>query len=134
MLLLTPRQATLLHGWVWTKPTLIWADVLSLNLTLDKLLAVGLSVRDLVMLQPDPEQWVKHAGAGMKHMRMMIVWPANPFDHFGADLADLLATRPTVSELVKMDVTYDQLVRNGMTARTEAMFKFCAEEWEVLGR
>ena len=131
---LTPRQATLLHGWVWTKPTLIWADVLALRLTLDHLLEAGLPVSDLVMLQPDPAQWVKHAGASLKHLRWMIVWPANPFTHFGADLADLLAMRPTADELVKMDVTYDQLVRNGMSARTEGMFKFCPEEWEVLGR
>ena len=131
---LTARQSTMLHGWLWTKPTLTWKDVLLHKLTFDKLLAAGVSVREMVTMQADPAEWVKHTGVGMRHLRLMIDWPANPFEHFGADLADLLSMRLTVDELVRMDVTYDQLVRNGMSARTEAMFKFCPEEWAVLGK
>ena len=131
---LTARQATQLHGWLWTKPTLTWKDVVARKLTFDRLVAVGIPIRELVVLQPDPAQWVEHADVGLKHLRKMLEWPANPFDHFGADLADLLGMRLSVVELVRMDVTYDQLVRNGMNARTEAMFKFSPEEWEVMGK
>ena len=131
---LTARQATLLHGWIFTKPTLTWNDVLSRKLTFEKLLNTGISIREMVTMQADPQEWVDHAYAGLRHLRLMMKWPANPFTHFGADLADLLSMRLSVDELVQMEVTYDQLKMNGLNPRTEAMFKFRQEEWEVLGR
>jgi hypothetical protein len=33
-----------------------------------------------------------------------------------------------------MEVTHAQLVRHGMTERTERMFKFDGEEWALLGK
>jgi hypothetical protein len=131
---LTARQATLVHGWIRTKPTLNWPDVVSLKHTMDSLLAIGLTANELLTIQPDPAHWTRQGGATLKHLRLMMLWPANPFEHFHADLADLLGLHLKVDELVRMNVTYDQLVRNGMTARTESMFKFCKEEWAVMGK
>jgi hypothetical protein len=54
----------------------------------------------------------------------MMHWPANPLTHLGADLADMLTSRFTPSELMRMEVTYAQLVRSGMSEKTEMMFKF----------
>ena len=131
---LTARQATLLHGWLWTKPTLTWKDIVSRKLTFQQLVNVGISIREMVTMQADPAEWVRHAQAGQRHLRLMIEWPANPFQHFGMDLADLLAMRLSVDELVRMDVTYEQLKKNGLNPRMELMFKFSPEEWDVLGR
>jgi hypothetical protein len=64
----------------------------------------------------------------------MMHWPANPLTHLGADLADMLTSRFTPSELMRMEVTYAQLVRSGMSEKTEMMFKFEAEEWAMLGK
>jgi hypothetical protein len=88
----------------------------------------------LVLLQPDPLQWVAHAKAGLAHARLMVHWPANPFIHLGADLGDVLAQKFKADELVGMDVSYGQLVNYGMTAQTEQMFRFGAEEWALLGK
>jgi hypothetical protein len=33
-----------------------------------------------------------------------------------------------------MDITYTQLLANGMNERTARMFRFDAEEWSMLGR
>ena len=132
---LTPRQSTLLHGWLNPIPTLTWDDVKRRKLTVDFLLEKAkLRPSDLVVLQPDPRQWVQHAGAGIKHTRLMIPWPANPFTHLGADLADVLSMKLTAVELVRMDVTYTQLVANGLNERTERMFRFDEEEWKMLGK
>ena len=131
---LTARQATLLYGRLRTKPTLTWNDIVARKLTFDGLLAVGIPVRELILIQPDPVQWVQHAGVDLRHLRKMMEWPANPFDHLGADLADVLALKLSVVEMVRMEVTYGQLVRHGMDARTELMFKFAPEEWELLGK
>lgn len=97
-------------------------------------MAYGLRAAELFGIQPDPVQWIRHAGAGLKHARFMQPWGANPFVHFGADLADVLSMELTVVELVRMNVTYAQLLEHGMTQRTEAMFKLDEAEWEMLGK
>ena len=135
MIKLTPRQSTLLHGWLNPVPALRWEDVKKRKLTMDFLLEKAkLRASDLVVLQPDPRQWVQHAGASLKHTRTMIIWPANPFTHLGADLADVLSMKLTSVELVRMDVTYSQLIANGLNERTERMFRFDEEEWAMLGK
>jgi len=113
---------------------LIWADVLRLGLSFDQLIGEGLRVSDLVCMQPDPMQWIKCAGAGLAHARMMTIWPVNPFTHLGADLGDVLAQRFSADELKRMSVSHGQLVRNGMTEKIEPMFRFDAREWALLGK
>ena len=131
---LTSRQAIQIFGWLNVRTTLTWNDVLRLRLSLDQLMAYGLRAAELFGIQPDPVQWIRHAGAGLKHARFMQPWGANPFVHFGADLADVLSMELTVVELVRMNVTYAQLLEHGMTQRTEAMFKLDEAEWEMLGK
>lgn len=64
----------------------------------------------------------------------MMPWGANPFRHFGADLADVLSMGLSALELIRMDVDYHELVQNGMNERTERMFKFDEVEWSMLGK
>ena len=132
---LTARQATLLNGWLNPVPTITWADALRQHLTLDAFLSAKVRASDLVTLQPDPLQWVRHAGAGMKHARVMMAWEANPFVHLGADLADVILMKLEVGEMMRMGITYEQLLVHGMTERTEVMFRLGGEEeWEMLGK
>lgn len=134
MVLLSARQATQIFGWARPKRILTWNDVVRRKLTLDQLIGHGLGAMDLVLLQPDPSQWVQHAGATLRHARFMLPWEANPFVHFGADLADVLSMRLTVVEMVRMAITYRQLKEHGMNDEIERMFKLEDEEWEMLGR
>jgi hypothetical protein len=134
MVKISATQSMHIFGWRNLRPILVWDDVLRHKLTLDSLIGLGLRPSELVLLQPDPAQWVAHAGAKLVHARLMMLWPANPFTHLGADLADTLTHKFTASELVRMDVTYAQMLRVGMTERTERMFRFDAEEWAMLGK
>lgn len=131
---LTPRQSTRIFGWFDPRPVLTWPDVLRLRLTMDQLISYGLQGPDLVIVQPDPAQWVQHTKASLKHARFMMPWGANPFRHFGADLADVLSMGLSALELLRMDVDYHELVQNGMNERTERMFKFDEVEWSMLGK
>jgi hypothetical protein len=134
MVKLTPLQSIRIFGWRNPRPILVWDDVLKNKFSLDLLIGHGLRSHELVLVQPDPAQWVAHAGARLVHARFMMQWPANPFSHLRADLADTLACQFTVAELLRMDVTYKQLIAAGMTAQTEGMFRFSDEEWAVLGK
>ena len=132
---LTARQATLLHGWIRARQYLTWDDVLQKRLTLDSLISAGCRARDVVTMQPNARLWAVHAGASITHARyMMQAWPAHPLRDLGADLGDVLAQKFTAAELVQMGVTHGDLVRAGMTARFEGMFKFAEWEWETLGK
>lgn len=134
MVRLTPLQSVRIHGWWDPRPVLLWEDVTRLGLTLNRLLELGLRPSDLVCLQPEPMEWVRHAGAGLGNARDMVSWPANPFTHMGADLGDVLAQRFSAEELRRMGVTYAQLVRHGMTEETERMFRYEARDWAMLGK
>ena len=131
---LTARQSVLIFGWWNPRRKLVWSDVLKVKLTLDKLISIGLQAPDLMLMQPDPVEWVKHTGASLKHARFMQAWGANPFVHFNADLADVLSMKPTCVEMVRMNINHEQLVEKGMNELTEKMFKFDEEEWGMLGK
>ena len=110
---------------------LTWSDVLNLKLSVDSLVACGLTSTELSMLQPDPAEWVKHAGGELRHARHL---RANPFIYFRADLADVLSMKLSLDEMIRMDITHAQLVAVGMTAETEGLFKLDETEWAMLGR
>ena len=131
MALLKPRQSTTLFGWWDPRPVLVWNDVLRLKLTLDQLIKCGLTSADLVLVQADPSEWIQHAKAEVKHARYIL---ANPFTYFQADLADVLSMQLSSAEIIRMEVTYKQLVEVGMTPVTEKMFKFDADEWGMIGK
>jgi hypothetical protein len=94
---------------------------------MDYLLESKLRPSELVIMQPDPMQWVQHAGASLRHARQMTMWPANPFTHFGADLADVLSMKLSVDEMIMMGITHGQLLLHGMTDKTERLFRFDEE-------
>ena len=131
---LTPLQSTQIFGWWDPRPALTWADVRKRRLTLDRLVSIRVAATSLAMIQPDPSEWVEHAGATLGHIRFLQPLGANPFEHFSADLADVLSLEPTFVELMRMGVTYKQLRAAGMSEVTERMFKLDDEEWAMLGR
>ena len=131
MVRLTARQSTLIFGWLDPRPTLAWGDVVRLGLSLDRLVSYGFRSTDLLTLQPDPAQWAQHAGAGLKHARLL--W-ANPFLHLGADLADVMGMGLTLTDMVRMGITHAQLRSHGMTDRMEAFCKLDEIEWQMLGK
>jgi hypothetical protein len=131
---LTARQSIQIFGLWDPRPVLTWADVLQRKLTLDRLIDLRLGGVSLALIQPDPAQWVEHAGAALKHARFMQPMGGNPFLHFGADLADVLALGLTFTELMRMGVTWSQLVAVGMTPKTQGMFGLDDDEWAMLGR
>lgn len=134
MISITPRQSTQIFGWLQTRRTLVWSDVLKHKLTLDFLLGIGFQPSVLKMLQPDPAAWVESAGASLRHARAMQPWGANPFVHFGADLGDVLAMKLSLVEMVRMGITFEQLAAQGMDERTEKLFRLDSDEWRILGR
>ena len=131
---LTPGQAVYLHGWLEARRTLRWADVLvNQSLTFARMRSANLSPTSLHELQPDISAWTKHRLALLEDCPDMEPWSAHPIKDFRADLADLISMRWPPELLVRMGVTYADLVDIGLTPANMALFDFTLLGWAHVG-
>ena len=131
---LTPGQAVYLYGWLEARRTLRWADVLANpSFSLPQLLSARLSPLTLHQMQPDLSAWTKHRRAQLEDCPVMEPWTAHPIKDFHADLADLLSLRWSVEQLVRMGVTYTDLIAAGLTPSNMVLFDFTLMGWAHLG-
>ena len=120
---LTPGQMVYLHGWMAPKKTLTWGDVLSHpHLTLQFLLSANLPLHQLHQLQPDAKAWAKNGRADLHDCPLMGQWGAHPIHDFRAEIGELVNLRWPAEALVRMGVTYEDLVGLGLTPATMALF------------
>ena len=131
---LTPGQAVYLHGWLEARRTLRWADILANPaLTFARLLSARLTPLSLHQLQPDVGAWIKHRRAQIEDCSNMEPWSAHPIKDFHADLADLIALRWSPECLIRMGVSYTDLVEAGLTPANMALFDFTLLGWCQIG-
>lgn len=131
---LSPAQATSIHGWgSKLKLTLSWQDIERNGLSLEKLIQCKIDMNDLYQLQPDINQLVRVCKLGPHHAPLLSKWKANPFLHLGADLGDVISLRYDSGRLKDMNVTYAQLVENGMTPETMRLMGLSLQDWMHLG-
>jgi hypothetical protein len=132
---LTPGQAVTIHGWLYARQALMWADVLCADrdLTFQKLLSYNISEQDLYILQPDLQAWIRAGRATLEDCPKMRAWDAHPIRDFKADLADIVGRRWPHDVLFRMGVDYDELLGLGLTAETMNLFGFTLMMWASLG-
>ncbi len=131
---LTAGQAVYLHGWLEARRTLRWPDVLAnQSLTFERMRLANVSALALHQLQPDIAAWTKHRRAQIEDCPQMEPWAAHPIKDFHADLADLIALRWAPELLVRMGVTYADLVEIGLTPANMALFDFTLLGWAHVG-
>ena len=93
----------------------------------------GISTNKLRDLQPDISKWVSTAKCKPHHAILLIPWKANPFTDLHGDLADVISLRANSKQLQAMNVTYEQLRDNGMTAETMRLMSLSLQGWIDLG-
>ena len=133
---LTPGQSCFLHGWLNPKPTLSWPDIRSKpEFTLQKLISAGIDLDDIHKLQPDVSEWVKAGRVTIADCPLMAdLWGAHPVRDFKADLGDVAGFRWTADAMVKMGLTYGDLVDLGLTPASMVLFTHVTlHGWAQLG-
>jgi hypothetical protein len=131
---LTPGQAVYLHGWLSARRVLRWADILANpSLTFERMRSANLTAHSLHQLQPDVSAWTRYRRAQLEDCPAMEPWSAHPIKDFHADLADLIALRWTPELLVRMGVTYSDLVDIGLNPANMALFDFTLLAWAHIG-
>lgn len=133
-IVLTPGQAVSVHGWVRARQTLTWGDVISSEgLTFSKLLSFNLGEKDLYLLQPDLQAWLRAGKAELADCPKMRSWDAHPIRDWKADLADIVGMHWPTEVLTRMGVTYGDLQELGLTPETMTLFNFTLMMWSCVG-
>ena len=135
LVIITPVQGMLIHGWFNTRRTVSWVDVVDKqHLDVSKLLQIGLSVQELQHMQPDQNIWVQSGKAHADNVAVLTSWPLHPIDHLKMDIVDFIMQKYPSSVLQELGLTYDYMIdRLGMNFGTLALFGYKWKEWVDLG-
>ncbi len=131
---LTPGQAVSIHGWMRARQTLNWGDVImNESLTFARLLGFNVPEQELYVLQPDVQAWIRASKATLQDCPRMRPWDAHPIRDFKADLADIVGAHWPNDLLIRMGVTYDDLLGLGLTPETMNLFGYTLMMWASVG-
>ncbi|KAJ1464993.1 hypothetical protein T484DRAFT_1757701 [Baffinella frigidus] len=131
---LTPYQAISVYGYWSPKKVLSWKQVEDhAHLTWKYLRQEGLSVSDLYKLQPDPKQWMSLDRIDVHDIREMSSWNIHPIHDMKCTLSQLALLHWSADALVRVGVTYDDLVKQGLTVQVMPIFGFTLLDWSTLG-
>ena len=133
---LTPGQAVYIHGWINAKRSLTWSDMREkTNINFKLLTRANLSLGAIHHLQPDVVEWVKLGKMDLDDCPVVShLWGAHPIKHFHADLGDIVSSHWPPEQLVRMGVTYQDLVGIGLTPENMKLFtNVTLTGWSSLG-
>jgi hypothetical protein len=131
---LTPPQIVTFFGWWNLKPFLSWEDIpKNPSITFHALRTAGLTPTQLHTIQPNIEEWKKHASITLQDCVDMTEWPAHPIQVMKADLADIISMRWSPEQMVSLGIDVDQLIEIGMIPDLMTMFVFSLASWVTIG-
>ena len=132
---ISPLQSIRFYG-LWDQPrrVLVWEDITAKCYSWRRLRQeIGLSPRELMTIQPSPQEWVLRGALQLADLPDMVCFPVNPFTHLHADLAEVWGMRWSSEMLSQMKVTYDQLRAKGMNVDVMRHFGFTLSQWLNMG-
>lgn len=88
---------------------------------------------DLYKLQPDPKQWMSLDRIDVHDIREMSSWNIHPIHDMKCTLSQLALLHWSADALVRVGVTYDDLVKQGLTVQVMPIFGFTLLDWSTLG-
>ena len=134
---LTAGQAVTIFGWMRPKLFLTWEEVLSNDTLTFKFLMhwANLPASRLHHLQPDGRIWLQSKRATLADCPdMQECWKVHPIHDAGADLGDIIASQWTADTMLKIGVTYDDLVETGLTPGNMKLFtQLTLAGWAKMG-
>lgn len=131
---LTPYQAVMIHGWLRPILVLQWKHVLlNKSLTWPFLRSLDLSAESLKKMQPDPNEWANHTPIHLHYCRDMVCFPVHPIHHLHAGIEQIIHMRCAADELASFGVTYQELVKIGMSPDIMVFFGYKIVGWQRLG-
>ena len=127
-------QSICLFGW-WNQPRMVltWNDVKVFCFTWRQMRALGITADELKEVQPCKTEWIQRGGIQIEDLHDMTTFPVNPITDFGCDLAELWKMKLSHDSMKKMQITYDQLLDQGITPAIMHAFDMQLSHWHELG-
>lgn len=131
---LLPWQSIKIFG-LWDQPRtmLSWIETKQRKLTWGFLRELEISSDELIQLQPNKKEWICAGCICAEDCVDAIDLGIHPFNDLCLDLAQLWKFKFSASNLKKMNVTYDDLYKNGMNPEIMFYFSFTLSSWIELG-
>lgn len=130
---LQPEQSVGLYGFLRSKTTLTWRDVLeNPPITLGACVAVGITTFKLQKLQPSIKEWIQNGKATLRDCEYMEAWRPNPFLDLGCNIGDLVLYRSflTPQMLINSGITFEMLQeRYGLTPDIMQLLRYSVDDW-----
>jgi hypothetical protein len=134
LLHLTATQAIDLYGMWYPKRVLSWKQVEdNPEFSWKRLRACGISPSELYKLQPDPQPWIDLKHIDIQDVTEMGMWNIHPIRQMKCTLSQLALLHWPVDVLIRVGLTYDDLVEAGLSIQTLPIFGFTLLNWNSLG-
>jgi len=130
---LSAAESIRIFGW-WDQPrrVLAWSDVKEKGYTWRDLRALRFSVGQLHRLQEDKREWIHRGGLRLADLPELTMFLVNPLLDMRADIGELCSMQWRHETLLSMGVSYQQMVKFGMTPRIMTFFRFPLSGWVAL--
>lgn len=93
---------------------------------------LGFLAEELKKLQPDKLEWIKRGQLKLFDLPEMVIYPVNPFEDLHADLAEVWSMDWKLEQWIDMQITYNQMKKQGLTPQIMRMMDLKLGDWAKL--
>ena len=131
---LTPSQSVAIYGWKKPLRILDWKIALERDdLTFKKLYGIGLSEKQLLVLQPDKLAWISEKRLDLNDVTLVPKWRVHVTRDMKATFVDIAQMNLSADFLQHTGVTFKDLVNAGLTLNLMMLLPLNLTSWVHLG-
>jgi hypothetical protein len=131
---LLPSQAVAIYGWRKPLRILNWTTVLDReDLTFKKLYGIGLTEKQLSILQPDKTSWISEKRLDLNDITLVPRWRVHVTRDMKASFVDIAQMNLSADFLQHTGVTFNDLVGSGLTLNLMMLLPLSLISWVHLG-
>jgi len=131
---LIPSQSVAIYGWKKPLRILDWKNVLERDeLTFKKLYGIGLTEKQLLILQPDKMAWISEKRLDLNDITLVPKWRVHVTRDMKASFVDVAQMNLSADFLQHTGVTFKDLVGAGLTLNLMMLLPLNLTSWVHLG-
>jgi len=131
---LTSQQSVQIYGYTQPLRVINWKVVADReDLTFKKLFGLGLTEKQLQVLQPDKHVWINDKGLQLCDITLVPSWKIHVTRDMHATIVEVAMMNLSSEFLQKSGVTFTDLVNSGLTLNLMMIMKFNLTAWIHLG-
>jgi hypothetical protein len=131
---ITSQQSISIYGYKKPLRVLNWKSVADReDLTFKKLFGLGITEKQLQVIQPDKTIWINEKGLQLSHITLVPSWKIHVTRDMHASIVEIAMLNLTPQFLQHTGVTFSDLVDSGLTLNLMMILKLDLTTWIHLG-